>query len=54
MTLLRFFYIMAVVAEKTGVLWGKTYSGNKEVYMYTLEDIQAVDMEVAQAITDEV
>jgi len=24
-----------------------------EVYMYTLEDIQAVDMEVAQAITDE-
>ena len=53
MTLLRFFYIMAVVTGKTSVLWGKTRLQNKEVYMYTLEDIQAVDMEVAQAITDE-
>ena len=28
-------------------------SKDKEDFMYTLEDIQAVDMEVAQAITDE-
>ena len=52
MTSLRNFYIMGVIVGKTNVFLIKTDKGGGNS-MYTLEDIQAVDMEVAQAITDE-